>query len=110
MTPIPYNLSAAGQTTSPMLNTFSTIAITPGYGIASINRGQTITIPAAAFGSLNNGMSYVYLMGTDKDNNIVALSQGQVSVQSGSTTPLLPPTIGSISTVSGTRIQRSTLP
>ena len=96
-----YNLSAAGQTTSPMLNTFSTIAITPGYGIASINRGQTITIPAAAFGSLNNGMYYVYLMGTDKDNNIVALSQGQVSVQSGSTTPLLPPTIGSISTVSG---------
>ena len=46
-------------------------------------------------------MYYVYLMGTDKDNNIVALSQGQVSVQSGSTTPLLPPTIGSISTVSG---------
>ena len=37
-----YNLTAAGQTTSPMLNTFSTIAITPGYGIASTNGGQRL--------------------------------------------------------------------
>ena len=88
-----YILSAAGQISSPMLNTFSTIAITPGYGIASTNGGQSITIPAAAFGSLNNGNYYLYLMGTDANNNIVALSQGQVLIQSGSTTPLSPPTI-----------------
>ena len=82
--PIPITSAQTGDTTPPRLNTFSTIAITPGYGIAHKTNSSQITIPAMAFNSLKSGTYYLFLMGTDGNNNIVALDEGQVSIQSGS--------------------------
>ncbi|MDP3564229.1 MAG: PKD domain-containing protein, partial [Methanoregula sp.] len=98
-----YNLTAVGQQTPPNANVYSNIAITPGYGISSKTTGTSITIPASNFSSLNNGVYYVYLMGTNSDKNIVALSQGQVSIIGGATPEPLAPTITSISPISSPR-------
>lgn len=97
-----YNLTASGKTTPESANVYSTIAITPGYGISSKQSGTSINIPAANFSSLNDGTYYVYLMGTDGDNDIVALSQGQVTVKSGAT-PTNPPTFSTIAPAMGYR-------
>jgi hypothetical protein len=98
-----YNLTAVGQVTPPNANSYSTIAITPGYGISAKTAGTTITIPAANFSSLNSGVYYLYMMGTNDDNDIVALYQGEVSVIGGSAPVPGTPTISSISPAVGFR-------
>ena len=90
-----YNLSVVGQTI------VTGHIITQGYGFVRKTNGSQITIPAADLSSLNSGVYYLYLMGEDSNNNIIAFSQGQVSIQSGTTTPLMPPTISTISISSG---------
>ena len=90
-----YNLSVVGQTIVPGH------IITQGYGFVRKTNSSQITIPAADLSSLNSGVYYLYLMGEDSNNNIIAFSQGQVSIQSGTTTPLMPPTISTISISSG---------
>jgi hypothetical protein len=105
--PFTYTMTAVGQATPPSANTFSKIAITPGYGISAKTAGTTITIPAMNFASLKNGVYYVYLMGTDANNNIVALDQGLVSIKSGAVQLPKPSTITAFTPTSG--IQGSTI-
>ena len=88
-----YNLTAVGKQTPPSANLYSTIAITPGYGISNNATGATVTIPETDFASLNAGTYYVYLMGVNDDKDVVALWQSVVSVKSSSPNP---PTIASI--------------
>ena len=80
-----YNLTAVGQPNAPDATYWSQLAISPGYGISgNLTGGNSVTIPAGAFSSLNDGVYYVYLMGTDQNNDIVALSQSTVYIRSGS--------------------------
>ncbi len=89
-----YNITADGKQTPPSANTYSNIAITEGYGISGNASGTSITVPGSSLGSLNDGLYYVYLLGTNDDKNIVAMDQGMVKIQS----PVVvnPPTIASI--------------
>jgi hypothetical protein len=99
-----YNITAVGQKTPPSATTYSDIAITSGYGISANSTGSSITISDDAFNTLNNGVYYVYLMGLDNNNNVVALSQGQVSLGTQSRVPM---TVSGISNTTG--LQNSTV-
>jgi hypothetical protein len=79
-----YNLTAVGQPNAPDATYWSQLAITPGYGISgNLTTASAITIPKEAFSSLNDGVYYVYMMGIDNNNDIVALSQSTVFIRSG---------------------------
>ena len=80
--PYNYTMSAAGVTAAPS-KAHSNIAITNGYGIsgnAEAVTGRTITVPSAALESLVTGYYDIYLMGTNSNNNVVALDQKTVRV------------------------------
>jgi hypothetical protein len=79
-TPFNYTMTAVGYSTPAPSTEWSVIAVTPGFGISGSTTGTSITVPAQSINQLNKGLYDVYLMGTDVDNNIVALDQKQVWV------------------------------
>jgi hypothetical protein len=83
-TPYSYSMKVQGTTWPPASTTWSVIAITPGYGISGTatvaTADKSIIIPAENLVQLNPGLYDVYLMGTDINNDIVALDQAQVRV------------------------------
>jgi hypothetical protein len=79
-TPYSYSMKVIGTTWPPASTTWSVIAITPGYGISGTTADKSIIIPAENLVQLNPGLYDVYLMGTDINNDTVALDQAQVRV------------------------------
>jgi hypothetical protein len=79
-TPFNYTMTAVGFPDPAPSTEWSTIAITPGFGISGKANGDTVTVPAANMSALDPGLYDLYLMGTDAHNNIVALDQVQVRV------------------------------
>lgn len=77
--PFSYTMKAVGVTTTPSTQ-YSNIAITPGYGISKNAKAKTITPLSAALESLKPGYYDIYLMGTDINNDVVALDQKMVRV------------------------------
>jgi hypothetical protein len=80
-TPFNYTLTAVGNPTPAPSYNYSTIAITPGYGISGTTLGTSVRIPVTNISQLNPGRYDLYVMGTDSDNNIVALDQKLVYVE-----------------------------
>ena len=84
-TPFNYTLAAVGYT-DPIARPsteWSTIAITPGFGISgtTTNPGATsVSIPMAKMQQLIPGTYDLYLMGTDVNHNVIALDQVKVVV------------------------------
>jgi len=88
-TPFNYTLTAVGEPTPSSSTNWSYIAVTPGYGISgNTTSGSSITIPNATMDHLNPGRYDLYLMGTNQNNDIVALDQEQVNVGSGAQPPV----------------------
>jgi len=81
-----YTLTADGGTIPPASTQWSVIAITPGYGISGSVKANEITVPALNMTALDDGAYYVYLMGTDIKNDVIAIDQKQVVVTSGGPT------------------------
>jgi hypothetical protein len=96
---LPYNyvLRAVGVTAAPS-TTYSNIAITSGYGISKNMRANAIPVPYAALQSLKTGYYDIYLMGTNMNNNIVALDQKTLRVVNRAA-----PTVTNITPASGRR-------
>lgn len=86
-TPFNYTLTAVGYTGPAPSTEWSTIAITPYFGISGNASATSVAIPEIRMRQLIPGTYDVYLMGTDAQNNIVALDQKKVIV-----TPALPET------------------
>jgi hypothetical protein len=103
--PFSYFMKPAGQANDPDATQFSAFAITPGYGISGsgLPGASQITIPAGNFSSLSDGIYYVYLMGTNDNKDIVALSQSTVYIKGGAVPDPTSATITSIAPVTGTR-------
>ncbi len=80
--PFAYTLTAVNVPVPAPSTAWSTIAITPGYGISGHARAATVTVPAGAFESLRTGSYDIYLMGTTANNDVVALDQRTVRVVS----------------------------
>jgi len=93
--PFTYKLTAIGKAAPNDANQWSVIAITPGYGISGKGSGTTVTIPYGAFESLDKGMVYVYLMGLDENNDIVAFDQTGMYINEGGA-PASGPTVTAI--------------
>lgn len=85
-TPFNYTMTAVGFADPAPSTEWSAIAITPGFGISGKANGHSVTVPAENMSQLNPGLYDIYVMGTDADNNIVALDQKQLLVTA------LPPT------------------
>ena len=79
-TPFNYTLTAVGELTPSSPTNWSYIAVTPGYGISGNTTSGSIIIPNATMDHLNPGRYDLYLMGTNQNNDIVALDQEQVNV------------------------------
>ncbi len=107
--PFTYNLTAVGQANAPDATQYSQIAITRGYGISGKLKvsgtamERNITIPAGNFSSLNDGIYYLYLMGTNDKNDTVALSQSTVYIKSGLVSEAPIPTLSAPTPATGTR-------
>jgi hypothetical protein len=78
--PFNYTLTAVGHSSPEPSTEWSTIAITPGFGISGRAIATTVTVPALNMAQLDPGLYDLYVMGTDEDNNIVAFDQKQVVV------------------------------
>jgi len=81
--PYTYTMTAVGYPVDPATapsTEWSTIAITQGFGISGRANADSITIPARNMSRLNPGLYDLYLMGTDAQNNVVALDQVQAVV------------------------------
>jgi hypothetical protein len=78
--PFTYTITAADVSTPSPSTLYSRIAITPGYGISGNTTATSVTVPGAALDSLKTGYYDIYLMGTNSNNDVVALDQKQVLV------------------------------
>ena len=79
-TPFNYTMEATGYDTPAPSTEWSAIAITPGFGISGKADGSSVNVPAATMNQLDQGLYDLYVMGTDADNNIIALDQRMVLV------------------------------
>jgi len=101
--PYTYNITAVGKSNAPDATSYSQIAITPGYGMSGNTTASQITIPEANFADINDGVYYLYLMGINDNEDIVAFAQSTVSIKSGSVPDPSSVKITSISPNSGYR-------
>jgi hypothetical protein len=91
--PFNYSITAVGGSIPNASTQWSYIAVTPGYGISGSTTSDQITVPALNMSQLNPGLYDVYLMGTDQNNDIVALDQEQVVVGGGTPPPTNAPVL-----------------
>jgi PKD repeat protein len=96
-----YHLTAAGATEGVNSTVWSNIGITNGYGISGNNTANSLTVTSATLNTLNTGNYYVYAMGTDINNNIIAIDEKELTVSSTPPVPTPIPTSVPAPTVSG---------
>lgn len=101
--PYTYNITAVGQTNAPDATSYTQIAITPGYGMSGNMTANNVTIPEDDFKQINDGTYYVYLMGVNDNNDVVAFAQSTVIVKSGNVADPVSPTLSSLNQTTGTR-------
>ncbi len=80
---IKYTIDAVdGPPAAPSKNWYD-IALSPGYGISGFAIDNEAVIPAADLQSLQEGEYYVYVLGLNDIDEIIALDQSEVQIKAG---------------------------